>query len=71
MREPAVVSHALETIRRGVSALGQRASGSASRISLLSPENLLAGTCLRYDTGERGALGAEELRQVPTDTCHG
>ena len=64
VREPAVVSHVLETIRRGVSAVGQRATGSTSSISLISPENLLAGTCLRYDTSDRGALGMEELRQV-------
>lgn len=64
VREPTVVSHVLETIRRGVSAVGQRAAGSPSSVSLISPENLLAGTCLRYDTSDRGALGMEELRQV-------
>ena len=64
VREPAVVSHALKTIRRGVSAVGKRAAGSPPNVSLITPENLLAGTCLRYDTSDRGALGAEELRQV-------
>lgn len=66
VREPPGVRHALDTIRRGVSAMGHRAQGTGSSVSLISPENLLAGTCLRYDTSDRGALGAEELRQVHT-----
>lgn len=64
VQEPTLVRCALDRIRVGVIAAGRRAAGSSSSLPPISPQDLLMGTCIRFDTQERNALGASELQQV-------
>lgn len=67
---PATVQSALKRIRAGVVAACRRAAGSLSSLPPISSRDLLEGTCLRFDTQDSGALGADKLQQVGGNKRH-
>lgn len=63
--EPRVVAEVVERIRRGSAAARRRADKcNDASVSSITPQDLLMGTCLRFDTHDRGTLEASALRKV-------